>query len=1009
VPRRLLPLLSVTACAAALLPALPASATPAATASTAPASTPAASTPAASAEPISTTIERGGVTLAFTRSTVTAAWPFALAEAPERTSARFDLNGDGVDELIVGVTMNAPTGGERSALLVRYANGTVERVVREGQGFARELSVADFDGDGFNDVAAADGTALWVFDGGADGLRPTSAVRLTPASPGMPAGMGPLGGPQAVGDITTDGYVDLALGQSNDKVGALGLAGAVAVLRGGPDGLTGAGSARFTQATAGVPGDPAESDFFGTSVAIGNVTGDAHLDLVVGAKGDGGVESSGSVTVLPGTAGGITGTSATMVLAATLDTLALRVRELGSAVTIAEVTGDGRADVVAAAHHSNVAGRDLAGAAVVLAGSPTGIAADRRKIWQRDTAGVPGDAGTGDTFAESVAVGDVTGDGRADVLVGAVHVGRADGVEHGAVTVLPNSPAGLTATGSAEIPGGSWFGLGVQPAELTGGGPREVLIAGSRTLQLFRTVDGTVTLVRSVTASTFGAADLPIFTIGEVLPGGVPVPVPGATPVVPPATGAPKPVRSRFDLDGDGRDEVVVGTSDGAIIRYSGSGRHDQVTARWGSSSRSMTFAAGDFNGDGYADLAAGVPDADRDKTSLRDQGGVWVCDGSAAGLDYGSCRYLSQDSPGMPETSENDDHFGGALAAGDLNGDGRADLAVGAPGERVGTIAAAGAVTVLYGSPTGLTTAAATLLTQNLASIPDAPQRDDQFGAALAIGDVTGDRKADLAITSLGEKGAGSVTLIKGAVKVLATTGAATVHYRDLKLPAGGAEFGAALLIADLDKDGRAEVVAGVPEAMVRAGVGGGAVITLKGTAAGISKAGFRMISQDTAGVPALSVTGDRFGASLAAGDVTGDGYADLLVGAPDKPINKVRQAGTVTLLKGGRTGLTGTGSTNYFQTLDTVPDRSEGFDHFGAAVSILDLDGTAALDAFVGAPEEHVATEPNQVAEGSVTEFVSAKGSLAATVAWNPVTLAEKYGGSNWSRYLGRNVLAS
>jgi hypothetical protein len=995
VPRRLLPLLSVTACAAALLPALPAFAAP---------------VPAASAEPISTTIERGGVTLAFQRSSVTAAWPFALADAPARAAARFDLNGDGVDEMIVGVTMNAPTGGGmRSALLVRYANGTVERVVREGQGFARELSVADFDGDGFNDVAAADGTALWVFKGASDGLQPTSAVRLTPASPGMPADTGALGGPQATGDINTDGYADLAIGQSTDKVGAVNLAGAVTVLRGGPDGLTGAGGARFSQASAGVPGDPAASDFFGTSVALGDVTGDAHLDLVVGAKGDGGGDGNGSVTVLPGTATGITGTGATMVLAATLDTLALRVRELGNAVTVAEVTGDGRADVVAAAHYSNVAGRDLAGTAVVLAGASTGIAADRRKVWQRDTAGVSGDVATGDVFGESVAVGDVTGDGRADLLVGAVHAGSANGVERGAVTVLPNSSAGLTATGSADIPGGSWFGLGVQPAEFDGGGPREVLVAGSRTLQLFRTVDGTVTLLRSVTASTFGATDLNVFTIGEVLPGGVPVPVSAATPVVPPVTGSPKPVHSRFDLDGDGRDEAVVGTSDGAIIRYSASGRHDRVAARWGSSSRSMTFAAGDFNGDGYADLAAGVPDSDRDKTSLRDQGGVWVCAGSASGLDYESCRHLSQDGPGMPETSENDDHFGAALAAGDLNGDGRADLAIGAPGERVGTVVAAGAVTVLYGSPTGLVTAAATLLTQNLASIPDAPQRDDRFGAALAIGDVTGDRRADLAITSLGERGAGSVTLMKGAAKVLATTGATVVHHKDLKLPAGGSEFGAALLIADLDKNGRGEVVAGVPEAIVRAGVGGGAVITLTGTAAGISKTAFRMINQDTAGVPAVSVTGDRFGASLAAGDVTGDGYPDVLVGAPDKPINKVRQAGTVTLLKGGRSGLTGTGSTNYFQTLDTVPDRSEGYDHFGAAVSVLDLDGTAGLDALVGAPEEHVTTQPNEIAEGSVTEFISAKGALTGIVAWNPVTLAEKYGDSDWSRYLGRNMLGS
>jgi disulfide bond formation protein DsbB len=143
------------------------------------------------------------------------------------------------------------------------------------------------------------------------------------------------------------------------------------------------------------------------------------------------------------------------------------------------------------------------------------------------------------------------------------------------------------------------------------------------------------------------------------------------------------------------------------------------------------SVAAGDLNGDGYSDLAVGVFG---DSAGAWEAGAVNVLYGSAAGLSDAGNQLWHQNRPGIGDAAESEDHFGAAVAIGDLDGDGHSDLAVGVPGESVGAISNAGAVNVLYGSAAGLSAAGNQVWHQESAGIRGISEEGDEFGAALAI-----------------------------------------------------------------------------------------------------------------------------------------------------------------------------------------------------------------------------------------------------------------------------------
>jgi hypothetical protein len=459
---------------------------------------------------------------------------------------------------------------------------------------------------------------------------------------------------------------------------------------------------------------------------------------------------------------------------------------------------------------------------------------------------------------------------------------------------------------------------------------------------------------------------------------------------------APSSPRVQADFNGDGADDIAVGApgesvgnivSAGAVNVLFGSGGglsgtgsqlfHQDVGSIGSNAEVNDSFgealAVGDFDDDGFDDLAVGVPG--ESVGTIEAAGAINVLFGTAGGLTTAGSQLFHQNVAGIGSNAEAFDLFGFVLAAGDLNGDGKDDLAVGVPFEGVGTVEQAGAVNVLFGTPSGLTATGSQLFHQNVVGVPGSAEPFDNFGWSLAVGDFNDSGVGDLAVGVPGE-GVGT-TVAAGAAHVLfggptGLSGAGSQFFTQNTAGVGSdAEdsdsFGSALAAGDFNANGVADLGIGASGESVGAVPGAGAINVLYGSGAGLTGTG-QVIHQGVAGVGSDPEAFDAFGFALVAGDFDNDGPVDLAVGVPFESVGTVEGAGAINVLFGTGSGLTATGSQLFHQDVAGVGSTAEEFDNFGWSLAAGDVQGDGPVDLVVGVPFENVGAV---VAAGAINAF--------------------------------------
>ncbi|MBZ9645084.1 FG-GAP and VCBS repeat-containing protein [Streptomyces sp. PSKA30] len=406
-----------------------------------------------------------------------------------------------------------------------------------------------------------------------------------------------------------------------------------------------------------------------------------------------------------------------------------------------------------------------------------------------------------------------------------------------------------------------------------------------------------------------------------------------------------------------------------------------------------------DFNGDGKGDVAFS---ADGAYVSGKEWAGqLVVLYGTSTGVSSAKRSTISQNTTGTPGSAEAGDAFGAETAYADFNGDGYDDVAVGSPGEDVGSDKDGGSLAILWGSASGITGKGVTVA-------DPAPTSHDYWGKNLAAGDFDGDGRADLAVGSntatiyvlkggfsssgtaggrytikppiMGTDAGGPLNLTAGNINGGPETDLVVDGYENSSeygwnrnyyvpgtasgLSISGAKTlkpGVITAIGDIDADGYGDVVSGaywntttedgtpVPDS----GKGGKVWVT-HGSDGGPLTTSATGITQDTGNVPGTAEGNDFFGYELDLGDVNGDGYLDLAIGVAGENIGSAVNTGTVTVLYGSATGLnTGSGAQSFAQSTAGVPGSDENDDHFGQDVKLDDVTGDGRADLVVGSTE--------------------------------------------------------
>ncbi|MBS1665974.1 MAG: FG-GAP repeat protein [Bacteroidetes bacterium] len=707
-----------------------------------------------------------------------------------------------------------------------------------------------------------------------DAVYPVTIDPLSTSASTSLSGSGNFGWSVAsAGDVNGDGYSDVIVGDDGGHAyvysgSASGLSSSIATTLSGP------------------------LNYFGISVAgAGDVDGDGYSDVIVG-------DGVGNAYVYYGASAGLNSNPLkTPTVISGLDPL------LGGAAVsgAGDVNGDGFSDIMVSSGAStqNV---------LIYYGASTGLATGSHSTLHEATG----------VYGWSIATaGDVNGDGNSDVIVGD-KTGNA-------YLYLGVSSSNINTIAAIKLsPGAASFGFTVASAgDVNGDGYSDVIIGDNAgNAYVYNGQSGSVGLITPA-ASTLNVSGNT--TLGNS-------------------------VASAGDVNGDAFADVIVGDDKGHAYVFTGSASGLSVSpiVLTGTNNFGISVAsAGDVNGDGYSDVIVGSSNT---SSALTYQGGP------SGSIPISNLPILGGAAG---------DRFGLSVAsAGDINGDGYSDVIVGAIGYN-GLLS--GAVYIYTGGPNGLSTSPSILT-------PGGPEAGWSVSGA---GDINGDGYDDILIGARFAPNSGTNYFNQGYVYIymggLGGIASGTAPFATLKGVNNNDLFGFSVSSAgDVNGDGYGDIIVGAPGVSTKFSMGGAAYIYL-GSGGGIT----------TTTIPdtLYGQSGDAvFGVSVAsAGDINGDGYGDVMVGAPNLgsayiiedngTANTGTGAGSVYVYHGSASGIANNASPNTSLSDAVTVD-------FGVAVaSAGDVNGDGYSDVVIGA-----SSADNTSNKGTVEIF---KGSASGIVS--------------------------
>jgi hypothetical protein len=865
-------------------------------------------------------------------------------------------------------------------LVTGTANTVLEGNVAD-MGFGGRVASGDLNGDGFADLVA--GAAGWdggqvnegavmVFHGGPGGILSNDIGPLAPNAviesnvPGFywPTSLG------VVGDVDGDGFDDIAAGATwwdpVNPPATTRLFGAVWVFEGSASGIT---SINLDDADTTIVSNVAGAAFGVSVSSAGDVNGDGFSDLIAGAwmwSDDPLQPSEGAAFVFHGSTSGIVATSITDAQA----TIEGNEANLYSGTTIADlgdVNGDGFDDV-AVSIFGLTQPEPLEGGIAILHGGSSGIAGNPTEAL----------ASAADSLIEGnmanigplefAGAGDVNGDGYADMIVGSPPwEDSAPHSDEGVVVIYHGSASGIQSNQTEPFTDAAYTVIEGNP------NPHLNIQLGDRVMTAGDVNgDGYADIAAGANRYENGELSEGALFVFYGGPGGVPNsrtdPVEEVADIVIEGDmaglflGGNRPAAG--DVNGDGYSDLLVPAprysstqaGEGAVFIYHGAAEmlaeepDGQFDAQQLGSSLGWTCAsAGDVNGDGRADLVAGAP--------WYDIGGQFV---GRVRVFHGSSGPFLSSPDWIAEGSSASDRIGfWQASAGDVNGDGFGDLVVGVPNHSNGQ-SNEGRVDVYHGSGSGLPSEPDWTFESDLV--------DAEFGGQVAsAGDVNGDGYGDLIVGAPGytngESYEGRAYLFFGSSHGLSETPGWTFESDFVNAGLGGAVAGA----GDVNGDGFADIIVGAP-GYANGNYEEGAAYGFWGSAAGLPDVPnwFIETNRDHSG----------YGSSVAAiGDVNGDGYGDAIVGAP-RDSNPESSEGRAYIYHGSSSGLS--------TIADRVLERNQASSAFGWAVAGAgDVNGDGFPDVVVGAPDY-----PSGALQlGRAELFLGSSVGVGAQPAWSIV----------------------